>query len=188
MRATMKIHAIFVLSLIAGLCSGQNLVSNGDFETAVPELSKIYKGRGRLSFVKEEIGDNHCAKVEIVNFTKDKDGIETAAANILVPISNVKAGKTYCFSFEATGSAPRFLLLVKQKDVDLKVTMPPKIKKGTYIELTPDWKEYTGTFVAKNDGDCVMNISLWHSTRYGKLFYSIGDYALVDNIEVFEKR
>ena len=30
-------------------------------------------------------------------------------------------------------------------------------------------------------------IGLWHNTRYGKMFYSIGDHILIDNISVQEK-
>ena len=186
MRST---FLFLMIATIACLAEPVNLVEKGDFEAPAKELAKLFSGRGKLSFIQEEIGDNHCAKVEIAKMTKDDKGIETAAANIIVKIPGAKANRTYVISFDIMGTAPRFMLHVNQKGVgrlDVKMLQPNK--SATYYEITPDWKEIKGTFRPKQDGDCSITISLWHSTRYGKMFYSVGDYALVDNIEVIERK
>ena len=187
MRTT--IFLSFMLAVFACMAESGNLVEKGDFEAPAKELAKLYSGRGKVSFIQEEIGDNRCAKVEIVKMTKDDKGIETAAANIVVKVPGAKANRTYVFSFDIMGTAPRFMLHVNQKGagrLDVKMLQPNK--NATYYVLTPDWKEIQGTFRPRQDGDCTITISLWHSTRYGKMFYSVGDYALVDNIEVVEKK
>ena len=51
-----------------------------------------------------------------------------------------------------------------------------------YLEITPDWKEYSFRFRAVKGGRGIITLSMWHNTRYGKMFYSAGDYFLLDNM------
>ena len=183
----------FALALLASAAlslAGEpsNLLPQGDFEAPAKALRQVFTGkRGRLTFVREEVRDNHCAKVEILKITKDKGGIETAAAALGFKVP-VKAGKRYRISFDATGTAPRFMFHLSQEGKRLPLTMVPPLRKGaSYLENTPDWKEYAGVFKATADGEVHVTISLWHSTRHGKMFYAVGDYLLVDNLVAVEQ-
>ena len=174
--------------MLAAFAETENLVKHGDFEAPPAALKKLFTGKGKLSFIQEEPGDNHCAKVEIVKFSTDKFGQQNAHASISFGVSGLKPGVNYHFSFDLTGSAPRFLLTVREKDGDkleLKASAGKK-KPGTYLAITPDWKEYSFRFKAVKGGRCIITMSMWHNTRYGKMFYSAGDYFLLDNITLTE--
>ena len=64
---------------------------------------------------------------------------------------------------------------------------PPQKKNAVYLDTGAEWTTYTGEFKTGEGGTHVFTISLWHNTRYGKMFYSIGDHILIDNISIQEK-
>ena len=187
MKSILTAAGCFAL-MLAAFAETENLVKYGDFEAPPAALKKLFTGKGKLSFIQEEPGDNHCAKVEIVKFSTDKFGQQNAHASISFGVSGLKPGVNYRFSFDLTGSAPRFLLTVREKEGDkleLKASAGKK-KSGSYLEITPDWKEYSFRFKAVKGGRCIITMSMWHNTRYGKMFYSAGDYFLLDNITLTE--
>ena len=175
---------------VLGAAESKNLVPNGDFETDPVELRKTFYGTGgRLTFIQEQPGNNHCAKVEIAKIYTDKDGRQGASSQLNFKLNDLKPETTYRFSFDLTGSAPRFMVLVKHNGKQLKhtITAPIQKKNAVYLTTGTEWTTYSGEFKTNEGGIYVFSISLWHNTRYGKMFYSIGDYLLVDNISVQEK-
>lgn len=186
-------NVICFVFMVAACCMGAepaNIVPDGNMEASEKQLRQQFLQKaGRLTFVKEEIGDNHCAKMEMTNIVKNPiTGIETANANMHVLLPGLKAGKTYGISFDLTGSALRFMLHILRKGGGKfqPKMLPPEKSNAVYLEVTADWKEYACTFKVPEEGEYMLNFSLWHSTRYGKMFYSIGDFLLIDNIVVRE--
>ena len=177
---------------VLGAAEVQNLVPNGDFEAGPAELKKtFYETGNKMTFIQEQPGNNRCAKVEITKFHIDKaDGKQGASSQLNFKLNDLKPNTAYRFSFDLTGTAPRFLVGIKYKGKQLKrtITAPPqKSKNPVYLETGSEWTTYTGEFKTGEGGTHVFTISLWHNTRYGKMFYSIGDYILIDNISVQEK-
>ena len=178
----------------AVLCAAesQNLVPNGDFEASPTELKKTFYGTGggRMTFIQEKPGNNHCAKVEITKFVTDKsDGKLNASSALNIKLNDLKPETVYSFSFDLTGTAPRFMVVVKYdgKQIKRTITTPAEKKNAVYLDAGAEWTTYAGEFKTGKAGAYTLVISLWHNTRYGKMFYSIGDYILIDNISVQEK-
>ena len=191
----MRKSALIVLSgmTAAVLCAAEapNLVPNGDFEAAPAELKKtFYETGNRMTFIQEQPGNNHCAKVEITKFFTDKsDGKQGASSQLNFKLKDLKPNTTYRFSFDLTGTAPRFMVGIKYNGRQLKrtITAPAQKKNSVYLDTGAEWTTYTGEFKTGEGGDHQFFIGLWHNTRYGKMFYSIGDHILIDNISVQEK-
>ncbi len=188
----------FALMLFLGMLAGaqaavesDNLVPNGDFEANAVVLTKTFKAsKGKLTFIQEQPGRNGCAKLEIVQIRTDQNGQESAHAQLQFTLNNLKPDTTYGISFDLTGTAPRFMLNVntqEKKKINLTMTTPPQKKGSAYLETGTDWTQYAGKFKTVDAGTYKITISLWHNTKYGKMFYSVGDYILVDNITVHEK-
>jgi len=177
----------------AALCAAEvpNLVPNGDFEAAPTELKKtFYETGNKMTFIQERPGNNHCAKVEITKFHIDKaDGKQGVTSQLNFKLNDLKPDTEYRFSFDLTGTAPRFMVGIKYNGKQLKrtITAPPQKKNSVYLDTGAEWTTYTGEFKTGEGGAHVFTIGLWHNTRYGKMFYSIGDYILIDNISVQEK-
>ena len=188
MRASSLIF-IIVLAAISTIAS-DNLVQYGDFEAPTSELAKHVSHRfGKLSFVQEHPGDNHCAKVEITQITRGKDGTDGTHANILCRF-DAKPSTTYCFSFDLKGTAPRFMVAVQEQGGSkLPFVLQSTLKVGaSYYEICRDWTRYEGTFTTKTKPvKCDLVVTLWHNTLYGKMFYDVGEYFLIDNIKIWRK-
>ncbi len=176
---------------VMGAAEAQNLVPNGDFEASPAELKKtFYETGNRMTFIQEQPGNNHCAKVEITKFYIDKaDGKQGASSQLNFKLKDLKPNTVYSFSFDLTGTAPRFMVGIKYKGKQLKrtITSPVQKKNSVYLDTGAEWTTYTGEFKTGEGGTHEFFIGLWHNTRYGKMFYSIGDYILIDNISVQEQ-
>ena len=194
MKKTVLTLLFGMTAAVLGAAEAQNLVPNGDFEASPAELKKtFYETGNRMTFIQEQPVNNHCAKVEITKFHIDKaDGKQGASSQLNFKLKDLKPNTVYSFSFDLTGTAPRFMVGIKYKGKQLKrtITAPEQQKKNGvnfYLDTGAEWTTYAGEFKTEEGGDHVFTISLWHNTRYGKMFYSIGDYILIDNISVQEK-
>ena len=187
MQANKLIISLFCLVEICVL-SAENLAPYGDFEAPPAELAKHVTHRfGKLSFVQEHPGDNRCAKVEITQITRGKDGTDGTHANIICHF-DATPSTSYCFSFDLKGTAPLFMISIQEQGgAKPPVTVPSKLKVGaSYYEVCRDWTRYEGTFkTGVNPGRCSLFVTLWHNTLYGKMFYDVGDYFLIDNVRVW---
>ena len=177
------------LLLLAGggnSLAGGNLTPLGDFEAPAESL-KPFVGSTfpKMSIVMEEPGRNHCVKVEIASIDQRSDGEQGVHANVIFKLA-LKPNTNYHFSFDLKGTAPRFLVELREKEGrKLPFTMNPAPPlKSSYYEVTADWKEYSGSFRTNDCGDVQLFVTLWHNTFYGKMFYAIGDYVLLDNLMV----
>ena len=164
----------------------ENLTPLGDFE-APAEMLKTFVGSTfrKMSIVMEEPGRNHCVKVEITAIEQRNDGEQGVHANAIFTL-HLEPNTDYRFSFDLKGTAPRFLVdLREQNGKKLPFTLNPAPPlKSSYYEITGDWKEYCGSFRTGASGEVLLFITLWHNTFYGKMFYAVGDYILLDNLKV----
>lgn len=184
-----KIKTLALL-LMATMCIAiaENLTPYGDFEAEQSELKQNVKcGFERLSFIKETPGDNHCAKVEITKVSPSSDGMEGVHANIVCSFK-AKPNTKYQLAFDMKGVAPRFLIAVQEETGNKPaVSLQDKYRIGaSYYEIFKDWTEYSGSFRTTKGGKCTLTVTLWHNTIYGKMFYAIGDFFLIDNIRIWE--
>ena len=176
------------LLLLAGgyLLAGENLAPFGGFESPADSL-KPFVGSTfpKMSIVMEEPGRNHCVKVEIASIDQRSDGEQGVHANVIFKLA-LKPNTNYHFSFDLKGTAPRFLVELREKEGrKLPFTLNPAPPlKSSYYEVTADWKEYNGSFRTDDCGDVQLFVTLWHNTFYGKMFYAVGDYFLLDNLMV----
>lgn len=170
--------------------AAENLAHYGDFEAPPSELARLVSHRfGKLSFVQEHPGDNHCAKVEITQITRGKDGTDGTHANIACPFDAMPS-TDYCFSFDLKGTAPRFMVSVQEQGgAKPSIAMASSLRVGSvYYEICRDWTRYEGSFrTGAKPGRCVLVVTLWHNTLYGKMFYDIGDFFLIDNVKIRRK-
>ena len=166
--------------------AAENLTPLGDFEAPAESLKPFVGSTFRkMSIVMEELGRNHCVKVEVASIEQRNDGEQGVHANAIFMLA-LEPNSNYRFSFDLKGTAPRFLLDLREKNGrKLPVTMTPAPPlKSSYYEVTGDWKEYSGTFRTEASGDVKLFVTLWHNTFYGKMFYTVGDYILLDNLKV----
>ena len=168
--------------------AAENLTPYGNFEAPASELKPFVTSTfAKMSFVQEHPGDNHCVKVEITKISQNKDGTQGVHANVICKFS-LEPDTSYHFSFDLKGSAPRFLIDLKEEDgrkLVLKFIPEPPVKTA-YHEIIGDWKEYKGTFRTQKGGQSQLFVTLWHNTYYGKMFYSVGDYFLLDNLKIWK--
>ncbi len=181
-------YSICLLLCAAGsrAIAGENLTPLGGFEASAEDLKSFAGSKfPKMSIVMEELGRNHCVKVEIASIEQRKDGELGVHANSIFTLA-LKPHTDYRFSFDAKGTAPRFLVELREmngRKLPFTMTPPPPLK-SSYYEVTGDWKEYSGTFRTSDSGDLQLFVILWHNTFYGKMFYAVGDYILLDNLKV----
>ena len=181
-------YGICLLLCAAGsrAIAGKNLTPLGDFEAPADSLKSFVSSNfPKMSVVMEELGRNHSVKVEIASIEQRKDGEQGVHANAFFTLM-LKPHTDYRFSFDAKGTAPRFLLELRElngRKLPFTMTPAPPLK-SSYYEVTGDWKEYNGSFRTNDSGDLQLFVILWHNTFYGKMFYAVGDYILIDNLKV----
>ena len=164
-----------------------NLFPPGNFEATPAVLRKNIRstGDGWVVF-KEMPGRNHCAEIRIKKISKQKDGTSGVAAAMRITVAGLIPRQVYRIRFDISGTASSMLFLIHEKGgPDLKYETVNKRKKGGISHAVPvDWGEYIMEFSPRKSGICTFEFSLWHNTRYGKMFYSPGDYVLIDNIAI----
>ena len=180
--------------LLAMLCCGclftsaENLTPWGDFEASAESLKPFVESKiGLFSIVEENPGRNHCVKVAVKNIENRSDGELGVHSNAVFSLE-LEPNTRYYFTFDLKGTAPRFLIDVKEekgRKLPLDVTPPPALK-SSYYEMCSDWREYAGTFKTSQSGKVKLFVTLWHSTQYGKMFYAVGDYYLLDNLKLWK--
>lgn len=184
----MKASFCLGLLLAGAICAvaGENLTPLGDFEAPAEMLKPFVSSTFRkMSIVMEEPGRNHCVKVEITAIEQRNDGEQGAHANAIFTL-RLEPNTDYRFSFDLKGTAPRFLVDLREKAgkrLPFTLTPAPPLK-SSYYEITADWKEYSGSFRTGASGEVRLFVTLWHNTSYGKMFYAVGDYLLLDNLKV----
>lgn len=180
-----------ICAVLSGTAAEQvNLVPVGNFEAEYAVIRKQIRSTGDgWKLFKERPGDNTCAKLEIKKIYKNKDATLSTASTLNFTVKGLKPRTVYRVRFDLSGTAPSFLFLCREKaSGNLKYNMiTQKKKQGSYIPTPVDWRENIAEFTTKKGGECTFTISLWHNTRYGRMFYSPGDYVLIDNIAVYKK-
>ena len=186
MRFTPALLALAICPLY--LFAAENLTPFGNFEAPASELKPFVTSTfAKMSFVQEHPGDNHCVKVEVKTISQNKDGTQGVHANVICKVQ-LEPNTNYHISFDLKGTAPRFLIDLREEDgrkQSLHFQHEPPVKTA-YHEIIGDWKEYSGTFRTNKGGQSQLFVTLWHNTYYGKMFYSVGDYFLLDNLKIWK--
>lgn len=175
------------------LCGAETkeLVQYGDFEAEPAVLRKHFTehgARGSLTYIRQQPGNNQCAKLMIPKIEKLKNGQLYVSSQFHYKMKGLKPGTVYKYSFDLTGTASKFIIQVRNaKWVPQKITVTnPPNQKGMYSLTPQNWTQFAGEFKTDTENSTFI-ISLWHSTQHGKMFYSAGDYVLIDNLSIQAK-
>ena len=192
----MKKTFCFALLILAAVIFGQEILKNNSFDSQYlwqdVSLSQP-AGHFEASKFTEDLTWNNCLKLELKQLNKGRVG-----AILLIGKDGKKTGfpvkpeTTYEFSFEAKGTVPVAVsaaLLFHNDDAWWKPGSSKRVKTTLdSFRVTPEWTRFKGSFrTADNTVRAALIIQLWANEKLAEK-WNPGQYLLVDNLSVKERK
>ena len=188
-----------VCILISGTLCAQNLVKNSEFNTYKDKAGPEFRSNGgKFTLFTEDRTWNRCGKLEVTKL-QTRNGITTASANVWAggkydsndkPGGFVcKPGTTYEFSVDIKGTAQRAGILFTQWHARLPLWHGKSSRLITGIKVSDKWTNFKGSFTTAPDTvSAALAISLWDQAKTERLKTKVGDYLLIDNLVIRERK
>ncbi|MBP5639430.1 MAG: hypothetical protein J6X55_08120 [Victivallales bacterium] len=194
----MKKARILLFACVCLACNAEsNLLQNGDFngKDFMADLTlQQHQGKVQMTKVTEDLSWNQCLKMEIVAF-KETDGRKQLNAVLHFGKNGkncgieVKPNKFYKFSLELKGTRDASFWIVMNDEPTEHAW------KGQSVRPTPQgasavpdaWTHVNGRFkTGPNTKFAHLGVQLWADSSQQRNIPSIGDYIMVDNVNIEE--
>lgn len=188
-----QIPLLVAAVLVAAVADAGTLLPGGDFTDARKDLRPlVFSNGGKVSLFQEESTWNNCGRLEVVDARTNEHGVVTMNAVALIGSDgkasgvSVEGGKTYDFSIEVRGTAPKASLAAcvwtdspwKAKRIDANVGR---------IAVCESWTFYKGSFkVPDGYTRAAVRLQIWDSAKDGKPDVRVGDAVYFDNVKIEE--
>ena len=188
-----------VCILMSGALCAQNLVKNNDFNAYKDKTGPEFRSNGgKFTLFTEDRTWNRCGKLEVPKLST-KNGISTASANVWAggkyesndkPGGFVcKPGTTYEFSVDIKGTAQRAGIHFTQWNAKQTLWHGKNTRLIGGFKVNDKWTNYKGSFTTAPDAvNAALSISLWDQAKTERLKTKVGDYLLIDNLVIRERK
>ena len=188
----------------ANAAFSENLLKNGDLERPdygefTPSgISALYK----YGIFTEDLTWNKCAKIEILGYHENKEGVKSVGVGIVIGGAKGSEGQdgrnaidvmpdtTYKFSLSLKGTVDKANISVFTWDgscEDYKERKRVKTSLGA-VKAQPDWTLYQGEFKTGNPvKKAALFVQVWCDQGQGGLTEKPGAYLMIDNVSIAAK-